>query len=105
MSTLIPPADSGAKIAATAPGVSGTFVSVILASFLSCAIPVMSWRSTFPISSSPTIIVPGRVSAIGASGPVSDDSTWTRTPSFIASPTERVWSTLAPTLASSSISS
>ena len=53
----------------------------------------------------PTIIVPGSVSAIGASGPVKEDSTCTRTPSFMARPTERVCSTLAPTEASSSISS
>ena len=105
MSTLMFAAASGSKIAATAPGWSGTLVSVIFASFLSCAMPVMSWRSISSISSSPTIIVPGNVSAIGASSPVKDESTCTRTFSFIASPTERVWSTFAPTLASSSISS
>ena len=38
-------------------------------------------------------------------GSVKEESTRTRTFSFIARPTERVWSTLAPTLASSSISS
>ena len=105
MSTLMFAAASGSKIADTEPGLSGTAVSVIFASFLSCAMPVISWRSTSSTSCSPTIIVPGNVSAIGASSPVNDDSTWTRTFSFIARPTDRVCSTLAPTLASSSISS
>ena len=103
MSTLIPASASGAKIAPTEPGRSGTATSVIFASFLSCAMPVMSWRSMSSISSSPTISVPRCPSSSRASS--NELKTRTRTCSFIASPTERVWSTLAPTLASSSISS
>jgi len=104
-------AASGSKMWATAPGLSGTRVRITLASFLSCAMPVTCWRSISPfstsafISSSDTIIVPGYSSAGTASSPTKLERTCTRTPSFIASPTERVWSTLAPTLASSSISS
>ena len=42
MSTLMLASASGVKIVATAPGRSGTAVSVTFASFLSCAMPVMS---------------------------------------------------------------
>src|SRR6185312_3866594 len=64
MSTLMLAAASGAKIAATVPGLSGNPVSVTRASFLSWAIPVTSWRSMLSSSifSSPTIRVPGRSS-------------------------------------------
>ena len=51
MSTLIAASASGEKMPATAPGRSGTAVSVTFASFLSCAMPVMSWRSTCPSTS------------------------------------------------------
>ena len=65
MSTLMLISASGAKMRDTVPGVSGTAVNVTLASFLSCAMPVISWLSTIsPNSSSLTIIVPGRVSAV-----------------------------------------
>ena len=47
MSTLMLASASGAKIAATAPGLSGRPVRVIRASFLSWAMPVMSCRSMF----------------------------------------------------------
>jgi hypothetical protein len=52
-----------------------------LGSFLSAAMPVISWRSiSYPSSSSSaTIIVPGIVSAAGASSSMKDDNTCTRT--------------------------
>ena len=61
MSTLMLALASGAKIAATVPGLSGRPVSVTLASFLSWAIPVTSCfsMSSSSILSSPTISVPG----------------------------------------------
>jgi len=61
--------------------------------------PVTSCRSIpyLSSSSSPTTIVPGRSSK--------DESTLIGIRSRMARPTERVCSTLAPTLASSSISS
>ena len=65
----------------------------------------MSDPSLLSSSSSPTIIVPGSESAGGASTSMKEESTCTRTPSFMARPTERVCSTLEPTEASSSISS
>ena len=75
--------------------------------FMSAAIPVISWRSISSPSnsSSLTIIVPGSVSAAGASSSTKDESTCTRTYSFIARLTERVCKTFEPTEASSSISS
>ena len=111
MSTLMLARASGSNISATEPGRSGTRVRMIFASFLSCAIPVTSFRSTSPvstnafISSSDTMSVPGRTSAGTASSPTKLERTCTRTPARMASPTDRVWRTLAPTLASSSISS
>ncbi len=95
MSTLMPASASGPKMAAATPGRSGTPTSVTLASSRLYAIPLTTWCST--ISSSSTTSVPGLSSKL--------ESTWTRTLCCMASATERVCSTLAPSEAISSISS
>ena len=95
MSTLILASANGPKMPATTPGLSGTPTSVTLASPLSATMPAISSCSIS--SSSSTTSVPGASEKL--------DSTCTTTFSFMASSTDRVCNTLAPTLASSSISS
>ena len=97
MSTWIPAAASGPITAATVPGWSAIPVSVIRASLRSAAMPAMAFRSMSFSSSSATISVPGRSS--------NADNTRSGIFSRIARPTLRTFSTLAPTPASSSISS
>ena len=97
MSNWIPASAIGLITAATVPGLSAMPVSVIRASFRSAAMPAMRFLSISAPESSATISVPG----------LSSNADRTRKGKFsrIASPTERTCSTLAPTPASSSISS
>ena len=94
-STEIPASASGSKIAAATPGRSGTPITVILATLDSCATPRTRLRSS--IGSSATIIVPGRWWKL--------ERTWMRTPYSSPISTARGCMTLAPTAASSRISS
>ena len=95
MSTFTPASASGPKIEAATPGRSATPSSVTFASSRWNATPLTTLLSM--MSSSSHTSVPGPSS--------NDDSTLSRTLWRIASSTERVWSTLAPSDASSSISS
>ena len=87
------------KIAAATPGLSAMRRSVICASSLAKAMPVTTCCSM--MSSSAQIRVPG----LGSEGSSKDERTKTLTLWFIATSTERTWSTLAPSDAISSISS
>ena len=97
MSTNMPASAKGLMTPATMPGASAMPVSVTRASCLSAAIPAIWFLSMSAPESSATTRVPGLSS--------NADSTRSGKFSRIASPTERVCSTLAPTPASSSISS
>ena len=77
------------------PGLSGTPMSVTLASFLSAATPATSTSSI--CFSSGTTQVPSLSLKL--------ERTWIGTPYFMPNSTERICSTLAPSDASSSISS
>ena len=104
MSTLMLASASALKIAAASPGLSGTPTTVILASFTSAATPEMIGCS---------MALPSAIAASMASGDMTivpvrcenDDRTWIGRLNRRAYSTQRRCSTLAPTAASSSISS
>ena len=95
VSTLQLASASAMKIAAAAPGRSGTPMSVIRASSVEWVTAVMSGCSM--VSSSPRTTVPGPGSKL--------DRQWIRTPWVRAYSTERSCSTSAPEADISSISS
>ncbi len=104
MSTLILASASGPKIAAATPGLSCTRRIEICASSFEKAMPVTTCCST--ISSSPQISVPGGVPCGSMSSGFSKlERTKMRTLCTMPSSTERTCITLAPSEASSSISS
>jgi hypothetical protein len=95
MSTTTPLSASGANSRAATPAWSGRSPTVILASSRATVTPD---TTTCSISrSSGTTQVPSTSEKL--------DRTWIGTPYFMPSSTERICSTLAPRLASSSISS
>src|SRR5512143_618926 len=95
MSTMILLSAISLNILPATPGLSGTPVTVTFTWFLSYATPD---TTTFSMSESSLVTrVPGLSLKL--------ESTLTGTLYFFANSTERVWSTLAPRLASSSISS
>ena len=95
MSTTIPWSATVPKTWAAIPGRSGTPRIVTFACPRSWAMPVTTTASMF--GSSLVTSVPGLRLNV--------DRTCTGTPYFFANSTERAWSTLAPRLAISSISS
>src|SRR5206468_2630250 len=95
MSTTMFLAEIAPKTRAAIPGRSGTRRMEIFAWLRSCVTPVTT-ACSMPYSSFVTS-VPGSGRNV--------ERTWTVTPYFLANSTERVWSTFAPRLASSSISS
>ena len=95
VSRLQPASARARKIAAAAPGRSGTPSSVIRASSAEWVTAVISGCSI--VSSSPRTTVPGVSS--------NEERQWIRTPWVRAYSTERSWSTFAPEAAISSISS
>nr|WP_276602728.1 hypothetical protein [Nannocystis pusilla] len=95
MSTTMSAPARTPKIDAMVPGTSGTLVRVTLASLRSRATPVTTADSR--LFCSDTIHVPSLSFRL--------DRTCTGTPNFMANSTLRICSTLAPRLASSSISS
>ena len=104
MSTLMLASASGPKIAAATPGLSCTLRTEICASSLEKAMPLTTCCST--ISSSPQMSVPGGVPCGSMSSGFSKlERTKMRTLCTMPSSTERTCMTLAPSEASSSISS
>ena len=95
VSTLTPASASAVKIAAAAPGRSGTPVSVIRASSVECVTAVI--RGFSIVSFSPITTVPGPSSKL--------ERQWIRTPCVRAYSTDLSCSTFAPDAAISSISS
>ena len=105
MSTLMLASASGPKMAAATPGLSGTWRIEICASSFENAMPVTTCCSMISLSSQ--ISVPGGWFDIGSmsSGRSKLERTKMRTLCTMPSSTERTCITLAPSDASSSISS